>query len=60
MGVLHEYPASGVPDAKIVKLPTTFWMESRRLGGRTVAGNKLERDIKVLEKGLMDEPNNER
>lgn len=60
VGVLHEYPSNGKPNCKQIKLPKEFWMESRRLGGRNREGNKMERDIAVLTKGLQDEPDNER
>jgi|694.fasta_scaffold00940_23 glycosyltransferase involved in cell wall biosynthesis len=58
-GVLHEYPTNG-KDCKKVHLPPEFWMESRRIGGRNKTGDKLLRDIEVLERGLCNEPNNER
>jgi tetratricopeptide (TPR) repeat protein len=35
-------------------------MESRRLGGRNVKGNKTQRDVDILTKGLEQEPDNER
>lgn len=59
-GVLHEYPTNDKPNNKVVHIPDTFWMESRRLGDRNKVGNKMERDIKILLKGLEDEPDNER
>jgi glycosyltransferase involved in cell wall biosynthesis len=58
-GVLHEYPTNG-KQTKTIHLPSEFWMESRRIGGRNKTGDKLTRDIEVLEKGVVDEPNNER
>lgn len=58
-GVLHEYPTNGKKSQEI-RLPSEFWMESRRIGGRNKTGDKLLRDIEVLEKGVKDEPNNER
>jgi glycosyltransferase involved in cell wall biosynthesis len=58
-GVLHEYPTNG-KRSEPIHLPSEFWMESRRIGGRNKTGNKLPRDIEVLEKGVKDEPNNER
>ena len=58
-GVLHEYPTNGKQPAAS-RLPAEFWMESRRLGGRNKTGNKLAQDIAVLEKGVIDEPKNER
>ena len=59
-GVLHEYPSNDKPDNKVITLPDTFWMESRRLGDRNKVGDKMARDIKVLLKGVEDEPDNER
>lgn len=58
-GVLHEYPTNGKQTQEI-HLPSEFWMESRRIGGRNKTGDKLLRDIEVLEKGVKDEPQNER
>lgn len=60
VGVLHEYPTNGKPTAEQIQLPKEFWMESRRLGGRNRVGNKSERDIQVLTKGLEEEPDNDR
>uniref|UniRef100_A0A6C0JYI4 Glycosyltransferase 2-like domain-containing protein n=1 Tax=viral metagenome TaxID=1070528 RepID=A0A6C0JYI4_9ZZZZ len=60
VGVLHEYPSNSKPNSRQVQLPKTFWMESRRLGGRNLTGDKLKKDIEVLLKGIDDEPNNER
>lgn len=57
-GVLHEYPTNG-KQCTTVHLPG-FWMESRRIGARNKTGDKLARDIEVLERGLLDEPRNER
>ena len=59
-GVLHEYPTNNKPNSKMFKLPTDFWMESRRLGGRNLTGDKMKRDIEALVKGLEEEPENER
>lgn len=58
-GVLHEYPTNG-KESKTERLPPEFWMESRRIGGRNKTGDKLLKDIEVLEKGVRDEPKNER
>ena len=60
IGVLHEYPSNGKDNNSTVKLPKEVYMVSRRLGGRTVAGDKAKRDIEVLEQGLNDEPDNDR
>jgi len=59
-GVLHEYPTNDKTGCKTLNLPETWWMESRRLGGRNLTGDKPKRDIAILEKGVADEPDNER
>ena len=60
VGVLHEYPSNHKQNNTILRLPPDFWMESRRLGGRNKTGDKLKRDIEVLEQGIKDEPDNDR
>lgn len=60
VGVLHEYPTNGKENCISSKLPKDIYMVSRRLGGRTIAGDKPKRDIEVLEQGLKDEPDNDR
>jgi glycosyltransferase involved in cell wall biosynthesis len=59
-GVLHEYPGNNTPNPNILKLPTSMYMQSRRLGGRSLNPNKLLLDIEVLKNGLKEEPENER
>jgi glycosyltransferase involved in cell wall biosynthesis len=59
-GVLHEYPTNDRPNNRVLNLPNTFWMESRRLGDRNKVGDKMQRDIQVLLKGIENEPDNER
>jgi tetratricopeptide (TPR) repeat protein len=60
IGVLHEYPSNGKLNNIVVKLPPSVFITSRRMGGRNLTGDKYKRDIEVLEKGLEEEPENER
>ena len=60
VGVLHEYPSNKKPNNVKVDLPRDIFMISRRLGGRSLTGDKLKRDIEVLTQGLIDEPDNDR
>ena len=60
VGVLHEYPSNKKGNNLIAKLPTDIFMTSRRLGGRNLTGDKMKRDIAVLSRGIIDEPDNER
>ncbi len=59
IGVLHEYPSNS-KESVVPKLPDDFWMESRRLGGRNRTGDKAQRDVDILTKGLEQEPDNDR
>jgi len=59
-GVLHEYPTNDKSNSRNLTLPEAWWMESRRLGGRNLTGDKAKRDVAILEKGVADEPDNER
>lgn len=59
IGVLHEYPSNS-KESVVPKLPDIFWMESRRLGGRNRTGDKTQRDVDILTKGLEQEPDNDR
>ncbi len=60
VGVLHEYPSNNKPNVVKVELPRDIFMISRRLGARSLTGDKLKRDIAVLTQGLIDEPDNDR
>ena len=60
VGVLHEYPSNNKQSNNIVQLPRNIFMNSRRLGGRNLTGDKMKRDIEILLDGVRDEPNNER
>ena len=61
VGVLHEYP-----ECSSKKNPTKgvitgdYYINSRRLGARSQVEDKYLRDAKILEQGLIDEPNNTR
>lgn len=59
-GVVHEYPSNCKDECKMINLPPEFWMESRRLGGRNLTGDKMKRDIEALLKGIEEEPDNDR
>jgi glycosyltransferase involved in cell wall biosynthesis len=59
-GVVHEYPTNCKEGCKMINLSTDFWMESRRLGGRNLTGDKMKRDIEALLKGIEEEPDNDR
>lgn len=58
VGVLHEY-ATNYKVCRTVYLQN-FQMQGRHLGGRHIGGDVRIQDIAVLEKGLLDEPKNER
>lgn len=59
-GVLHEYansPFAGLPE----NLEGNYTVESRRLGDRNKDFKaKFEKDVRVLEEALKEEPDNER
>ncbi|GAH12442.1 unnamed protein product, partial [marine sediment metagenome] len=61
VGVLHEYPecTSKKNTVKSV-IEEDYYIESRRLGARNKVEDKYIRDAKILEKGLIKEPENER
>lgn len=59
-GVVHEYPTNCKNGCKMINLPPEFWVESRRLGGRNLTGDKMKRDIEALLKGIEEEPDNDR
>jgi glycosyltransferase involved in cell wall biosynthesis len=58
-GVLHEYPTNDKPQ-NCIELPHEFWMDGRTIGGRSKSADKFLKDAETLEKGLLDEPQNER
>lgn len=60
-GVLHEYPECISKKNTISKaIEGNYYIDSRRLGARNKNNDKYLRDAQVLEKGLIDEPNNTR
>jgi len=63
-GVLHEYPACTTNDKPmLVKLEGNYFLNARTLGARNVGISPVEkysRDAEILEKALIDEPDNTR
>lgn len=59
-GVLHEYPDSSKKDYTRENILGDYFIDSRRLGNRSRDSNKYANDAKILEQGLIDEPNNSR
>ena len=59
VGVLHEYPSCD-QDVEIGVLEGNYYIESRRLGARNRDPNKYLNDVRVLEEGLRQEPQNSR
>lgn len=57
VGVTHEYytPADGIKSRQLIP---TLWFNDISDGGSK--SDKFERDIRLLEQGLIDEPNNHR
>lgn len=60
IGVLHEYPTNKKAGNQIARIPNIIHMISRRLGNRSKASDKYQRDAVILEKALEKEPDNER
>ena len=61
VGVLHEFPeCTSKQNPTRENINGDYYIDSRRIGNRNKAEDKYERDAKVLEQGLIDEPNNER
>lgn len=61
VGVLHEYPScisKTHPSKKDIK--GDYFINSRRLGARSQSKDKYLKDARVLEKALIDEPDNVR
>lgn len=56
VGVTHEY-WKGIPDAPFVRL-NSLWIEDVGDGG--AKGDKAARDARLLEQGIVDEPQNPR
>ena len=62
-GVLHEYPACEKETQNLQKIEGNYYVNARTLGARNVgisATDKYKKDAEVLEKALIDEPNNTR
>lgn len=60
VGVLHEYPDCDKKNIKKTIIDGNYYLDSRRLGDRNKNPDKYLNDALILEKGLIDEPNNER
>lgn len=63
-GVLHEYPACiAVEKPVLMKIEGNYFLNARTLGARNVGVTQIEkysRDAEMLEKALIDEPDNAR
>jgi len=62
-GVLHEYPACEKEQPILAKLEGKYNINARTLGARNVGITPIEKytkDAEVLEKAMIDEPNNTR
>ncbi|ARF08678.1 glycosyltransferase [Catovirus CTV1] len=59
VGGLHEYLDSSKPKTNI-RLNGNYHLESRRLGNRSKDSNKYQKDAKIFEELLKDEPLNSR
>lgn len=63
VGVLHEYPALAEGDSAPVKevvISGDYYCESGRSGARNRDPQKYLRDAETLERGLLEEPSNDR
>jgi glycosyltransferase involved in cell wall biosynthesis len=60
VGVLHEYPACGAEHATTGYLDGDYCIHDRRFGHRNSDPRKYWKDAAVLERALLDEPDNER
>lgn len=62
-GVLHEYPAPAKENPTLTKIEGKYTINARTLGARNVGITPVEkytRDAELLEKALIDEPENTR
>ena len=59
-GVLHEYPRCAKADVSEGRIEGAYYVESRRLGSRSLAPDKYQRDAQTLEAALQTDPNNAR
>jgi glycosyltransferase involved in cell wall biosynthesis len=60
VGVLHEYPRCEQPDVSMGEIEGDYFIDDRRSGHRSSDPRKYWKDAEVLERGLRDEPDNER
>jgi tetratricopeptide (TPR) repeat protein len=61
VGVLHEFPeCASKQNPTRENINGDYYIDSRRIGNRNKAEDKYERDAKILEQGLIDEPDNVR
>jgi len=62
-GILHEYPAPAKENPSLMKIEGKYTVNARTLGARNVGITPVEkytRDAELLEKALIDEPENTR
>ena len=62
-GVLHEYPACSIDQPNLQKIEGKYNINARTLGARNVGITTIEKykkDAELLEKALIDEPDNTR
>lgn len=60
VGVLHEYPACCEAASPSMYVDGNYYFVSGRSGARSKDPHKYLRDAEVLERGLEEEPNNDR
>lgn len=60
VGVLHEYPEGDKEKMSEGHISGNYYIDSRRLGDRSKDKDKYKKDAMVLEKALLEEPNNSR
>ena len=60
VGARHEYPTCDKKDTTKALLPGNYYIDSRRLGDRSMDKDKYANDAKVFEEELLYNPNNER
>jgi glycosyltransferase involved in cell wall biosynthesis len=61
VGILHEYPTTENQQPKIAKIEGQYGIVARTMGARNVGiepVEKYKRDAEMLEKALVDEPDN--
>jgi glycosyltransferase involved in cell wall biosynthesis len=60
VGVIHEYATCTPPAPEFMLDPAKIHMWTDGDGARGRSGNKLERDLVIMQKSVEDEPNNPR